>query len=796
MTTAKLLAGLNVVELSQGIAGPFCGKLLADLGADVIKVEPPEGDRTRLAGPFPGDEPHPEKSGLFLALNTNKRSLVLDVADPSNRARLRDLLATADVVIWGNGATGAKDDALPVEELKRLNPRLVVTSVTPFGRSGPYAGRKSSDLVIFQMSGYAPLVPGGVDDLDASPPLRAGGQQSEFVTGLSAATGTLMALALRDLNGSGGLLDVSAWESMAMMPQSAFVDAALGKAPRSRLRGAEARAGVVAILPTRDGFVAISPREDHQWAAWLEIMGHPSWEDDERFNTRKGRQQNWEELEPLIVEWTKIRGKQELYYACQEAHVPAFPVNTAADLLTSSQMLARGFFEDLEHPVAGKLPYAGFPYKLSTGELRLETPAPMLGQHPDAAFASLKSDAASPSPGSGEGGRRPREAALPLSGIRVLDFSWIIAGPTCTRILGLMGADVIKVESRRRPDPTRNGSTQCFLNQSKRSLSLNISTDRGLALAKELAAKSDVVIENYATGVIERMGLGYDVLKAANPRLVMLSSSGLGHSGPDRNHVAYGTLMQCFTGWSAQTGYAGGEPLIGGVWGDPLTGMLQTFLVLSALRSRKRTGEGMYIDLAMAEAMCTLLPEAFMEYAMNGRIVTPQGNRDRRYAPHNLYRCAGNDAWASIAVTSDDEWLALCEDMGRIDLAKDSRFDTAAGRLAHIEELDAAIAAWTATLTPQEVVDRLQPRVPSGVSHSAQTAFADAHLRERGFFIDSTGNDGEPVLLPGVPWRLDGVTPRAFPAQELGASNAAVLQELLGLSEAEIAALEADGVLH
>jgi crotonobetainyl-CoA:carnitine CoA-transferase CaiB-like acyl-CoA transferase len=359
-----------------------------------------------------------------------------------------------------------------------------------------------------------------------------------------------------------------------------------------------------------------------------------------------------------------------------------------------------------------------------------------------------------------------------------------------------MGADVIKVESRRRPDPTRNGSTQCFLNQSKRSLSLNISTDRGLALAKELAAKSDVVIENYATGVIERMGLGYDVLKAANPRLVMLSSSGLGHSGPDRNHVAYGTLMQCFTGWSAQTGYEGGEPLIGGVWGDPLTGMLQTFLVLSALRSRNRTGEGMYIDLAMAEAMCTLLPEAFMEYAMNGRIVTPQGNRDRRYAPHNLYRCAGNDAWASIAVTSDDEWLALCEDMGRIDLAKDSRFDTAAGRLAHIEELDAAIAAWTATLTPQEVVDRLQPRVPSGVSHSAQTAFADAHLRERGFFIDSTGNDGETLLLPGVPWHLDGVTPRAFPAQELGASNAAVLQELLGLSEAEVAALEAEGVLH
>ncbi|MGE0059982.1 MAG: CaiB/BaiF CoA transferase family protein, partial [Dehalococcoidia bacterium] len=690
MTTAKLLAGLNVVELSQGIAGPFCGKLLADLGADVIKVEPPEGDRTRLAGPFPGDEPHAEKSGLFLALNTNKRSVVLDVAVPSDRSRLRELLMTADVVIWGDGATGAKDDALPVEELKRLNPRLVVTSVTPFGRSGPYAERRASDLVVFQMSGYAPLVPGSVDDLDAEPPLRAGGQQSEFVTGISAATGTLMALALRDKTGSAGLLDVSAWESMAMMPQGAFVDAALGKPPRSRLGGAEARVAVVAILPTSDGYVAISPREDHQWAAWLEIMGHPAWENDERFNTRQGRQRNWGELEPLIAEWTKLQGKQELYYACQDAHVPAFPVNTAADLLHSSQMLARGFFEELDHPVAGKLPYAGFPFKLSTGDLRLETPAPLLGQHQDARFANLdpspKGESVPPRPLGRPSGSAAAEGwgegALPLQGIRVLDFSWIIAGPTCTRILGLMGADVIKIESRRRPDPTRSGNTQCFLNQSKRSLSLNISTERGLALAKDLAAHCDVVIENYATGVIERMGLGYDVLKAINPSLVMLSSSGLGHSGPDMHHVAYGTLMQCFTGWSGQTGYPGGKPLIGGVWGDPLTGMLQTFLILSALRSRNQTNEGRYIDLAMAEAMCTLLPEAFMEYAMNGRIVPPMGNADRRYAPHNLYRCAGDDAWASIAVTNDEEWLALCEAMDRIDLAKDSRFEHAPGRLA------------------------------------------------------------------------------------------------------------------
>ncbi len=882
-----LLHGLKVVEVSEGIAGPYCARLLADLGADVIKVEPPGGDEARRAGPFPGDVPHPEKSGLFLALNTGKRGVTVDAERPDERERLLSLIDTADVVIanphpnplpegegigvapmaeggdpegpgptlhegegigvapmaeggdpegpgptlhegegigvapmaeggdpdgpgptlhegGGIGAGSMPAFGLDFVDLRRRNPALVITAISPFGRTGPYRDFKGSDLVLFHMSGYAPIVPGAVQDIEKEPPLRAGGNQAEFVAGLSAATATMLALALRDDTGQGALVDVSGWEAMAMMPQAAYAEAGAGTPPRSRQRQETTMGAVVAILPTSDGFISISPREDHQWQAWLELMGRPGWAMEERFATRAARRQNWSRLEPRLMAWTRQQQKQDLYRRCQAAHVPAFPVNTAADLLDSEQFRARGFFQYLDHPVAGRLPYAGFPFKLSTGELRLERPAPRLGEHNAEVFGRAPPyfPRSGIQPERSHGATPQREAnsdpaRLPLAGLRVLDFSWIIAGPTCTRLLGVMGAHVIKVESRRRPDPSRAGGNHVFLNQSKRSLALNLSTPRGLEIARALAARSDVVVENYATGVIERLGLGYEALKAVRPDIIMMSGSGLGHTGPDRDHVAYGTLLQCFTGWSAQTGYPGGRPLIGGAWNDPLTGMLQTFIILSALRHRARTGEGMYVDLAMAEAMCTLLPESIMEFAMNGRVLAPNGNRDRRHAPHNVYRCRGDDAWVAIAVTSEDEWRALCRITGLPSLATDPRFATLEARRANEDALDALISAWTATLTPAEASERLQPHVPAGPSFTAHQALADPHLNHRAFFRECAGADGAILRLPGVPWRIEGAAdPRVTPAADLGADSRAVLRDVLGLGNAQIEALEREQVLY
>ena len=389
---------------------------------------------------------------------------------------------------------------------------------------------------------------------------------------------------------------------------------------------------------------------------------------------------------------------------------------------------------------------------------------------------------------------------LPLAGIRVVDFSWIIAGPTCTRYLALMGAEVLKVESERRPDPTRRGNGASFhlLNQSKKGVSLNLATQRGLELARQLVSVSDVVIENFATGVIERLGLGYDVLAAERSDLVMLSSSGLGHTGPDRNHVAYGTLLQCFTGWSSLTGYPGSGPVIGGVWSDPITGMLQTFLIVSALHHRARTGQGQYIDFSMAEAMCTMLPEAIMEFAMNGRVLGPNGNEDPMYAPHDLYPCQGDDQWIAIAVTTEEQWRSFCHAMGQPELVRGQRFSSVESRRANKEALDDIIAAWTRNMANFEIMERLQAAgVPAGPSMNAVDVYNDPHLEARGFFLNQIDQEGQKLRLPGLPWRFrPGPQPDVWPAPALGQHNSYLLGELLGLSKVEIQALVNEQVIY
>ena len=377
----KLLSDLKVVEYGHYISAPFCAKLLGDLGASVIKVEDPEGDVARRVGPFPGDVPHLEKSGLFLALNTSKRGITLDLGTGPSREHLLRLLDSADIFVENNPPGTLDALGLTYEYVSQRNPSLIVTTITPFGLSGPYRDYKATDLVTFHMSGYAPLVSGSVDEPSKEPPLRAGGHQAEFVAGISAATATMMAVSMRSITGRGTHVDLSAQEAMVMMPQGAMANVAMGLGPASRLRGAAPPGAILAILPTSDGYVAISPREEHQWSAWLDIMGNPSWGSDERFKTRQDRQVNWQELENLLVQWTSQQKKQDIYRRAQAAHIPAFPVNTAADLFRSSQLKSRGFFRELDHPVAGKLPYAGFPYTLSNANVEIEHPAPTLGQH-------------------------------------------------------------------------------------------------------------------------------------------------------------------------------------------------------------------------------------------------------------------------------------------------------------------------------------------------------------------------------------------------------------------------------
>lgn len=386
-----------MLDIGQGISAPYCAKILAHMGAEVIKLEPPEGDAARRMGPFPGDRPHPEKSGLFLALNANKYGITLDIASPDGAEVLRKLAASADIVVENPPPDSLETSGLGYQSLKNINPGLIFTSITPFGNRGPYKNYKATDLVLYHMSGHAHGLLGPVEDPDSDPPIRAGGHQAEFVGGLAAATATLMALYRKRMTGKGCRIDISSFEAMVNQLISGLANCAYGRPapPRELSKVEEAAIGgmvgaIGGILPCNDGYVAISPREDAQWERWLGVMGDPPWASDDRYSTRDARQKNSPSLWKLLSEWSSAYSKHEIARLGQEQRIPCFPVNTVLDLLEDEHLAHRQFFVEIEHPAAGALKYPGAAYKLSNSQLSLaERPAPLLGEHNDLILEDL-----------------------------------------------------------------------------------------------------------------------------------------------------------------------------------------------------------------------------------------------------------------------------------------------------------------------------------------------------------------------------------------------------------------------
>jgi crotonobetainyl-CoA:carnitine CoA-transferase CaiB-like acyl-CoA transferase len=398
----------------------------------------------------------------------------------------------------------------------------------------------------------------------------------------------------------------------------------------------------------------------------------------------------------------------------------------------------------------------------------------------------------------------------PLAGIRVADFSWVWAGPFCTLQLAHLGAEVIRVECRDRPCVTRQippfADFQPGLNRSgyfnqynqgKRSLTLNLKHPRALDVARRLITRSDVVAENFANGVMERMGLGYEAVRKLRADAIMVSISGYGRSGPEQDFVSYGPATVPLAGFSAVTGYKGGPPMHVGIsYGDPTAGLHGAIAVLAALCHRQRTGEGQFIDVSLWEASATLLPDALLEYEMNGTEPSRDGNRDPYMAPHGVFRSAGEDRWVSIAVGSDEEWRSLVAVIGDAELSS-ARYATLGERKRHEDEIEARLTRWTTTLPADEVTRRLQAAGVAAFSTMTNQDLAeDPHLNGRGFFVDVPHPEVGKRHHAGIPWKLSG-TPCAVtaPAPCLGEHSREVLSGVLGYSEAEIEALAADGAL-
>jgi benzylsuccinate CoA-transferase BbsF subunit len=402
---------------------------------------------------------------------------------------------------------------------------------------------------------------------------------------------------------------------------------------------------------------------------------------------------------------------------------------------------------------------------------------------------------------------------LPLEGIRVADFCWVWAGPSGTELLAYLGAEVIKIESRARLDTTRRQSfrtggempdtnlatTYNALSINKRSVTFDISQPKGKELVRRLIDKSDVVTNNFSGGVMDRLGFGYSKLKKTNPGIIMVTMSGFGSTGPYRDYRGYDPIFNSVSGVFELTGYEDGPPGRGGIVGhlDITNGGMLAFNTICALEYRARTGKGQYIDIAQFTTGSFILGEAYMDYFMNRKSPTRVGNKDDLWAPHNCYRCRGEDKWVSIAITAEEEWVAFCQAVGKPEWIKDKRFADEHSRWQNQEELDKLVTEWTVNHTHYEVMDILQKAGVAAVPSMSQDEIAhDPHLIKRGAFVDVEHPETttRPYLAP--PWRFSDTPNDITHAPLLGQDNEYVCLEVLGMPIEEFATLVGENVIY
>jgi crotonobetainyl-CoA:carnitine CoA-transferase CaiB-like acyl-CoA transferase len=808
------LEGVKVLDLGHMVSAAYATKLMADLGADVIKVEEPDGDRARQRGPFPQGSVDPEQSGLFLYLNTNKRGCTLDLR--RDRETLTRLVAWADLLIHNYPPAEMAALGIDYPTFRAINPRLVMCSITPFGLTGPHKDYHAYELTVAHGGGWAWLSPGGSDHPEL-PPLKAAGHQADFQGGLAAATAALAAYSRALRTGEGEHLDLSSQAYIASFLELNIIYYTYQGQVASRL--GKRLLYPWGIFECQDGLMFLAVAEEDQWQRLLALMGNPEWGAWEIFQGVMNRTKNQDVLRMYLIEWMREWKVEDLFRAGQEQRICFAPVFSMSHLARQEQLHARHFFVDVPHPRAGTLRHLGAPYQLHEPWWKIRRAAPLRGEHNQEVIqlasevSSSKFQVSSPQSSTPSPQPPAPSTRLPLEGVRVADFSWVWAGPFCTMHLAHLGAEVIKIESHTRPDLTRRlpfypkdvepGVNRCALfnqwNQGKKSLLLNLTTAKGIAVAKELVTKSDLVVENFATGVMDHLGLGYEELKKLKPDIIMASISGYGHTGPQRNYLAYGPAIAPLTGLSSLTGYEGGPPQEVGIsYGDPNSGIHAAVAICAALAARQRTGRGQHIDVSLWEAMEALVPEGWMDYAMNGTQPPRQGNRDPWMAPHNCFRCVGEDEWVTIACGTEAEWRALCQAVGQPQLADDARFHTAQARKANEDALEQILTAWTATREKWEVTRTLQAvGVAAFPSVTSKELVEDPHLNARGFFVRLAHPEVGVRTHTGIPWLLthapNGV--RA-PAPLLGQDTDQVMRDVLGYSSQEIARLKDEQVLY
>jgi crotonobetainyl-CoA:carnitine CoA-transferase CaiB-like acyl-CoA transferase len=773
------LDGLRVVEIAGDIAGPYCTKLLVDLGADVTKIEPPSGDPLRWWGPFPGGVPDPNRSGLFEYLNAGKRGATLDLERDVSAAG--ELIAQAHLLVDGMRPGTLDRSGLDTDSLRALNPGLVVVRISDFGQNGPLRDRDATPLTVQAASGW-------VNNRDPGrPPVQAGARISEYVAGGYGALGALTALRTVSTKTSRLVeVDVSVFESLlSTLPYPMLM---AEKMRRLGLPVNTRSAPMMGIVRAADGWLGINCLTGQHWLDACAMLGLPEYGEQQATIMLGGpeRGEFFEKAQP----WLSERTVAEIVELSQAMRVPATPVNDGATVLDCPQYVERRFFVD-----AGGADWSfrrpGAPFRLSKTPALAPRPAPRLGSRAFPAGASSDRVIA----------RATADPSIPFADINVLDLTTFWAGAYLTCYLGAFGAEIVKVESIQRPDGfrysgawphegdrwyERSGMWQAT-NLNKRDITLDLTTEEGRDLVRRLIRDADVVVENFSPRVIEQFGLDYESLVELNPDVILVRMPGFGLRGPWRDYVGWAFNFEGASGMSAATGYAEGPPCNLQGPADPIVGVHAGVALLAALEHRRCTGEGQLVEIAQFEVTACVTAEPVIEFSMNGIVRPREGNRSRGNL-QGVYPTAVDGAWVAISVRDDADWAHLVEAMGQPDLLE---------RSLAPDEFDTVVAGWTRTQTATEIVNVLSAQhVPAEQVLTAERMYDIPQLDARGYYQEVEHPVTGPHRYPGWPFTMTPGPSRhhRFAPPTLGQHNEEILRGL-GLTDDELDDLHARRII-
>jgi crotonobetainyl-CoA:carnitine CoA-transferase CaiB-like acyl-CoA transferase len=786
------LEGVRVVDLADE-KGELAGRILADLGAETIRVEPPAGACSRSLPPFDDEG----RSLYFAIRNANKLGLALDLEAESDRDRLLALLSRADVLIESSRPGRMAELGLDPEALVERFPHLIVLSISDFGQTGPYRDFVATDGTICAISGMQ--FKAGLPDRE---PLLSPGAMCYDIAGVMGAHAALTALYQRERTDFGQAIDLSAYESVAGQTDWSFSNGSMTEAkmvdsPQTRVGSGP----VYKIFACKTGYVRLVILSPRQWQAMREWLGDPEYLRDPRYESFLGRMEIADALNVMIGDLFATMSHEEVAFEAQKRGIVCTPVLTPDEVIDNEHFRSRETFLQADYADGDAGPVASGFFELDRQRLGFRRRAPAIDEDAGRIGSADFWPDARPRPD----GARP-DPSRPFEGLRVLDFGIGGVGVEAARLFADWGADVIKVESRTYPDfirvvmSTEMSGSFASSNRSKRGFGVDIKKDEGRRLIHELMKQADVVTENGSTGMMDGLGLGYDTISKLNPGIVMASSQLLGDHGAWSDWIGYGPSTQPIGGLVHLWDYAEEGPPAGStsIFPDHLAGRLLSIAALAGLFRRQRTKRGGHASVAQAEAVVNMLADQMLKAGLEPGSVGPRGNRSERGAPWGSYPCAGDDQWVVITIRDDADWSRLRSALGDPEWAGSAEYHTAAGRQAAQDAIDERLREWTAGQTKRSVTATLQMfGVPAAPMYTASDQLGDPHLQARGYgrWLDQPGVGW--IAYEGPPYRATGMEDIVvFEAPWIGGHTREIARELLGLGEAEVEQLIGEGILE